>query len=188
MSRLALFALAVLAATAALLLTGCTPHVGDKCVLNTDCSLQGTRVCDNSQPNGYCTLFNCAPNSCPDNAACVMIYSEVPGCPYDGYAAPPRTGRTMCMASCSKDSDCRTQDGYVCRDPQQPPINGLVVDSNWQTVCVVSPDYSNASWPVGGVVGVASFDASPGDAAPVCQASGPPVTPYEASTPSEPGD
>ena len=89
-------ALALLFA-AAMLLMGCTPNVGDHCNLNTDCSLQGTLVCDNSQPNGYCTRFNCAPNTCPAGAACVLLYSEVPGCPYDGYSSPSRTQRTVCM-------------------------------------------------------------------------------------------
>jgi len=42
------------------LLTGCSPHVGAKCTVNTDCSLQGTLVCDTSEPYGYCTFFNCA--------------------------------------------------------------------------------------------------------------------------------
>lgn len=170
---------------AALLLSGCTPHIGDKCVLNTDCSIQGTRVCDNSQPNGYCTLFNCTANSCPDYAACVMFYSDVPGCSYDGYDSPPRSQSTMCLAWCNTDSDCRTQDGYVCRNPQDPPINGLIIDSQTKNVCVVSPDYPHDSWPVAGLVGAPSpLDASFPDA-PVCQASAPPVSPLEASTPGE---
>src|SRR6516164_4737254 len=44
---------------ASLAATGCTPKIGDKCILSTDCSQQGTLVCDTSQPAGYCTQLNC---------------------------------------------------------------------------------------------------------------------------------
>jgi hypothetical protein len=178
--RLGLSALAVTAGLGALALSGCTPHIGDKCVLNTDCSLQGTLACDNSQPNGYCTSFNCAPDSCQNNGVCVMIYAEVPGCPYNGYQAPPRTERTMCLAVCQRNSDCRQSDGYICANPANPPLNGLIIDDNQnQSVCVVNPDYSNASWPVAGIVGIPYYDASP-DVAPVCVPSGPMVSPIDA--------
>src|SRR5579863_3322454 len=62
-------------------LVGCTPHVGDHCNQNSDCSLQGTLQCDTSQPNGYCTLFSCTGNSCQNNAVCVALNASVPGCP-----------------------------------------------------------------------------------------------------------
>jgi hypothetical protein len=185
MPRLLFLALTAAGLTAAAALTGCTPHIGDKCVLNTDCSIQGTRVCDNSMPNGYCTLFNCTPNSCPDYAVCVMFGSAVPGCPYDGYAAPARTQRTMCLEYCNTDSDCRTQDGYVCRDPQAPPLDGLILDSQWKKTCIIEPDYSRDTWPVGGLVGQPIAPDASVDAAPICQSSGPPVTSFEASTPGE---
>ena len=129
---------------AALALGGCTPSIGDSCVLSTDCSLQGDRVCDNAQPNGYCTMFNCATNSCPDNAACLLFHANVPGCPYDGYQSPSRTARSFCLAHCQQDSDCRQSDGYVCVDATQPPWNAIVVDTQWQRVCMVRPDYVSA--------------------------------------------
>lgn len=144
---------------AGLLLGGCTPHIGDHCQLNTDCSIDGTRVCDNSQPNGYCTSFNCTPNSCLDNAVCVMVNASVPGCPYDDYQAPSRTHTTLCLAHCSTDSDCRTGDGYVCRDPRQPPYNAQITDDNTnQKVCVAQPNYLD------GGLNVSLPDATP----PVC--------------------
>jgi hypothetical protein len=121
-------------------LAGCTPHIGDRCNLNTDCSISNTRQCDNSQPNGYCTVFNCAPNSCPDNAACVVFQASVPGCPYDDYASPARSGRSFCMATCQSDSDCRTGDGYVCMWPNQLAVSAVIVDTNSsQRVCVLRP-------------------------------------------------
>lgn len=61
-------------------LAGCTPHIGDHCNLNTDCALEGTRACDNAQPNGYCTVFNCSPDTCPDNG---------PVCMPEGPVVPP---------------------------------------------------------------------------------------------------
>jgi hypothetical protein len=149
------FALALGLAAA---LLGCSPHVGSSCQTNSQCSLQGTLVCDNSQPAGYCTSFNCAPDSCQNGAACVLLSPAVPGCPYDDYKSPVRTGRSMCLQHCHKDSDCRTNEGYVCADPRQPPWDAVVLDDDQEEkVCIVTPNFSG---------GAAMFD----DAA-VCQPS-----------------
>jgi hypothetical protein len=146
---------------------GCTPRIGDHCALSTDCSLRGDRQCDNSQPNGYCTEFNCAPNSCPDQAACVMFGASVPGCPYDDYRSPSRTARAFCMAHCQQDSDCRQSEGYICRNPTDPRWNALILDDNQsEKVCISAPDYT---YP----------DAAGVDTA-ICSPKGPPVPPYEA--------
>ena len=110
----------------ALAATGCTPHIGDTCLLSTDCSLQGTVLCDTSQPNGYCTVFNCTANQCPNNAACVLFNAAIAGCAYNDRTSPSRTSLPFCMAQCSSDSDCRQSDGYVCADPRKPPWDGLV--------------------------------------------------------------
>ncbi len=166
---LAIAGLPALLLAAAMLLMGCTPNVGDHCNLNTDCSLQGTLVCDNSQPNGYCTRLNCAPNTCPAGAACVLLYSEVPGCPYDGYSSPSRTQRTVCMKICGQNSDCRTGEGYECRNPAA--IDGVVIDDeNTWLVCSVTPTSVDAG-----------TDANPwADAeAPVCMPEGPIVPPIQ---------
>ena len=146
----AIAAFALLAAGA----SGCTPNIGDKCVLSTDCSIRGDRLCDTSQPGGYCTVFNCRTDSCPDTAACVLFHSNVQGCGYDDRTFS-RTGRTFCMARCQSDSDCR--DGYMCTDPRQPPWSALIIDDDQgQRVCIVRPD--------DGVVGpnasVATVDAA----------------------------
>lgn len=145
---------------AGMLLGGCTPHIGDHCQLNTDCSIDGTRVCDNSQPNGYCTSFNCVANSCLDNAVCVMVYANVPGCPYDDYNAPSRTHSTLCLKACNTDSDCRNGEGYVCRDPQQAPYNATIIDNSPTSnkVCLALPYYDAGSAPMSRMP----------DAAPVC--------------------
>jgi hypothetical protein len=137
-----------LAASVALLLSGltasCTPAIGDRCGVSSDCSIQGNRTCDTSQPNGYCTILGCTANSCPDNAACVVFGASVLGCAYDDYGAPSRTGRAMCLKTCSSDTDCRQSEGYVCAQLSQPPWRGgppwtAVLDTNTsQRVCVVA--------------------------------------------------
>lgn len=150
-------AAAVVAAAATV--AGCAPHIGDHCNVNSDCSLQGNLQCDTSQPEGYCTLFNCMPNTCQNNATCVAVNASVPGCPYDDYMSPSRTNLNMCLESCTKDSDCRTSEGYVCRDPRDPPWNAQVVDNTIRMVCLVSPTYDAGAEP----------DAAPA----VCSAAGP---------------
>ena len=119
---------------------GCTPKIGDKCVLSTDCSQQGTLVCDTSQPEGYCTQLNCTNGSCPNDAVCVEFQSSVPGCMYQDYASPSRTGRAFCMAHCSDDSDCRQSEGYTCGNAAGDPWNAAILDNNQsQKVCIVAP-------------------------------------------------
>src|SRR4051794_157162 len=60
----------------------CTPVIGDKCTVSTDCSIRGDRLCDTSQPAGYCTQLNCRAGGCADEASCVLFSSAVPGCNY----------------------------------------------------------------------------------------------------------
>ncbi len=135
---------------------GCTPSIGDKCALSTDCSLQGERLCDTSQPGGYCTVLNCTGNLCPDKAACVLFHPNLQGCSYDDRH-PSRTGRTFCMAQCSSDSDCRG--GYVCADPRATPWNAVILDDDQgQRICIAAPG-PTSSTPGG--------DTDP----PVCQAA-----------------
>jgi hypothetical protein len=75
----------------------------------------------------------------------------------------------MCLEQCHKDSDCRTNEGYVCADPRQPPWNAVIIDDDQQQlVCILTPDYSDGG-------GYATF----ADAA-VCQASGPVVPAIDA--------
>ena len=86
-------------------------------------------MCDNAQPNGYCTSFNCGPNSCIDNAVCVILYASVPGCPYNGYESPSRTAaHAVPRRAATKDSDCRTGEGYECVDPTAAPLDGIELD------------------------------------------------------------
>ena len=162
---------------AALPLLGCTPSIGDKCVLSTDCSTRGDRLCDTSQPDGYCTQFNCSKNTCPDEAACVLFNAGIQGCGYDdrsgGYGS--RVARAFCVASCGQDSDCRA--GYFCADPRSAPWNGFVQDDvqDKRTCLVIPPDYDPAS--------AARPAISSQVPAPVCSPVGPNVPPIDASAP-----
>ncbi len=140
----------------------CQPSIGDACVLSTDCSQRGDRLCDTSQSGGYCTVFNCVGDGCPEEASCVVFSGRIPGCLYSDRSIA-RTARSFCMRACKLDTDCRA--GYVCRDPRGAALEGLVLDTD-QTRFVCVP--SEAS-PVASV--------APAAPAPVCSAAGPVVPP-----------
>ena len=166
--RLSFFAHSALCALAFAGLAGCAPKIGDSCVQSTDCSIQGDRLCDTSEPNGYCTVFNCQGNLCPDQAACVLFNPNVQGCGFTDRA-PSRTGRTFCLAQCQSDSDCRTSDGYICARPTGAPWNALILDDDQsQRVCIIPPDAV-----VGDAAAPGSSMTSGGATPPVCSANGP---------------
>jgi hypothetical protein len=146
----------------------CTPSIGDKCQVSTDCSLQGDRLCDTSQPQGYCTQLNCQGGSCADNASCVLFGSAIPGCGYNDRSGPfgSRLARSFCTAQCSANSDCRA--GYVCADPRSSPWNAVILDND-QTKLGCLPVPAPA----------VDAGASTGTA-PVCGPAAPPITPIDA--------
>jgi hypothetical protein len=90
-----------------LTLSACGPKFGDGCKNSTDCSIQNTRICDRSQPGGYCTIANCKPGDCGDDGVCVRF-----------RPTEPRLSSSYCMGKCSKTSDC-SRDAYVCRSATQ---------------------------------------------------------------------
>ena len=144
---------------------GCQPSIGSPCTLSTDCSPMGDRLCDTSQPFGYCTIFNCVANACPPEAACVATSPSEVGCPYDDRHSPSRFSRQMCLLVCNSNSDCRAPD-YECVDPSE--VGALLLDTiRGKKVCLPATSY------------IAS-DAAPDVLAPVCSASGPDVPPIEA--------
>ena len=116
---------------------GCTPKIGDDCTVSTNCSTTGDRLCDVTQPGGYCTKFNCEPGSCPDDSVCVNFgtkLSPVQGCTPSQANSPYK--RSFCMANCSSDSDCR--DGYKCLGPTE--FNAVLAEhSSGSRVCAVPP-------------------------------------------------
>ncbi|MEZ4439114.1 MAG: hypothetical protein R3B72_08495 [Polyangiaceae bacterium] len=100
----------------ALLVTGCQPKIGDPCGTATDCSTLNDRLCDTSQPDGYCTEFNCEPDECDDEATCVAFQAELDqACKTVDDGSYGRFGRTFCMRKCGGEGDCRP--GYECVAP-----------------------------------------------------------------------
>lgn len=97
------------------LLGGCQPEIGDDCMLSTDCSQQGDRQCDTTQPGGYCTIFNCEPGGCPDEAICVAFSGAPPSAEVcQELAGSVLKRRTFCLRTCEGGRDCRS--GYECAD------------------------------------------------------------------------
>ena len=107
---------------------GCGAEIGDSCSQNTDCDPQGTRICDQSQPDGYCTIESCDEDTCPEEAICVRFFPAPfltrscadPGdcapdelCLSDGFCTPLSTERRYCVRRCGTDGACR--DGYQCQ-------------------------------------------------------------------------
>lgn len=129
-----------------LALLGCQPEIGDECQSSTDCAAGGDRLCDITQPGGYCTIFNCEPGTCPEEATCVLFSADrstVAGCE-DAYGTSPFQ-RSFCMASCESESDCRS--GYSCIDvgAADNPWGAIVIDRGPSRVCIVP--YSAAPLP-----------------------------------------
>ena len=102
-------ALALALAAAALvflpMVMGCTPDLGDECTLDLDCSQQGDRLCDITQPGGYCTVFGCEPDKCPeDEGLCVAFNPQLdPACGPLDDGRWARFERTFCMDACDDD-------------------------------------------------------------------------------------
>ncbi len=152
----------------------CTPEIGAKCQVSTDCSIRGDRLCDTSQPGGYCTQLNCQGNGCADEATCVLFNSALPGCGFDDRSGPfgSRVARSFCMAQCESNGDCR--DGYVCADPRTFPWNAVILDDNQnKRTCLAVP-----------LEGQDGGAAGPAPPAPVCGPVAPPMTPIDAAAPS----
>jgi hypothetical protein len=83
--------------------SACAPAIGDECKTSLDCSSQGSRLCDRTQPHGYCTLRGCESGTCPEDSVCVKF-----------RPVQERLATTYCMAKCDDDGDCRSDEGYRC--------------------------------------------------------------------------
>ncbi|HEY3236345.1 MAG TPA: hypothetical protein VGJ84_16630 [Polyangiaceae bacterium] len=123
-----------------LLLAGCRPKIGDDCDTSADCSSNGDRLCDPTQPGGYCTIFNCEPGGCPEEAVCVAFHvaiSSASACV--DPQGESRLRRTFCVAKCERAKDCRS--GYVCADlgNANNPWSAAVVEHSGSRVCLVAP-------------------------------------------------
>jgi hypothetical protein len=134
MRSLGLGRLGLLAALAGSGLVGCGYQIGASCIVDTDCSADGSRTCDISEPDGYCTILGCDYDTCPSDSECVKFYTgqfankpctyttenaTTDNCSYDeecsldNTCVPRAAEQRDCMATCSSSGDCR--DGYECR-------------------------------------------------------------------------
>jgi hypothetical protein len=95
----------------AVAVTGCQQHIGDACSGSADCSVTGERQCDLAQPGGYCTVFSCDPDTCPEGSCVEWRY------------IPSRTAETWCMQGCASDGICRG--GYWCVLPANIDMQGV---------------------------------------------------------------
>lgn len=124
----------------AMLALGCTPKIGDKCTVSTNCSTTGDRLCDVTQPDGYCTKFNCEPGTCPEDSVCVNFgttLSPKDGCGSSQGNSPYK--RSFCMANCDSNSDCRA--GYECLEATAFYAVLAEHDSNQKVCAVPAKDY-----------------------------------------------
>jgi hypothetical protein len=131
---------------------GCTPKIGDSCTVSTNCSASGDRLCDITEPGGYCTIFNCEPDGCPADSACINFGTELSSvnlCQSSQGNSPYQ--RSFCMATCSVDGDCRG--GYQCIDLSGTMANvyGAVLADNSGNgkVCAVAPAKGMMAIPAG---------------------------------------
>ena len=120
---------------ALLFAVGCGNEIGDSCSVSTDCSTSGTRICDRSQPDGYCTVIGCDHDTCPEESVCVRFFGSVMTnlpcvaeteddttddcapeevCTLGGQCAPRSAETRFCMKTCETTGDCR--DEYECRN------------------------------------------------------------------------
>src|SRR5450432_4236944 len=87
----------------------CSHEIGDECKTSVDCDPNGTRSCDLSQPNGYCTIAGCDQSSCPSSSACIRTFpTEFLMTSTDDPAddCDPACGGTDCPHHCLSDEVC----------------------------------------------------------------------------------
>ena len=132
---------------AGLVQTGCGSEIGDSCSISTDCSNSGDRICDTLSFEGYCTVFGCDSDTCPEESECVRFFAgvstnlpcdpateDLPGaggtddcsldelCSLSENCVPRSAEIRYCMRLCDSHDDCR--DGYECRDEELMRTHG----------------------------------------------------------------
>ena len=152
----------LIATSIAIAVAGCGANIGDSCIVSSDCSIDGSRVCiDSDQAGGYCTIEGCDYDTCPSESTCVRFFtgsfqneactmqsdcSDDEECTLPGFCAPRSAEVRYCMATCSSDGDCR--DGYECRDYAKDITDGgepvlapgdTLTSKNAPKFCAVKP-------------------------------------------------
>ena len=163
---------------ACIALAGCRPEIGDECDVSTDCSNSGDRLCDTTQPGGYCTQFNCEPGTCPDEAICVAFDTEISeAAECANPQGPPRLQKTFCLRKCDGDGDCRSE--YDCVNMNRDnPWGAVVVEEGAPKGKVCTVPFEGSDLPTGGSSDVCTgerpefdIDAGPEPATPDAGAS-----------------
>ena len=155
-------------AVLALLAAGCGKQIGDACIIATDCDPNGTRQCDVSAHEGYCTIRGCDYDTCPDSSVCVRFFTgqfdnrpcdhtteDLDGgtndcspdelCDLNDHCATRSSEVRYCMATCQVAGDCRDQ--YECRTIElmqahggEPVLApGIPVDDKAPRFCAAVP-------------------------------------------------
>jgi len=114
---------------------GCGPGIGDSCSSSLRCSASGTRLCDMTQPGGYCTLAACQVGNCPSESVCVTFWQNTETAEADRN----RLSVNYCMRRCDDSSDCRDDEGYACVSGSEFGIGGeaTVEGDEGQRFCAV---------------------------------------------------
>jgi hypothetical protein len=132
-----------LAIAAATLAIGCAPAIGDECETALECSSQGSRICDRTQPNGYCTIEGCENGTCPEDSVCVKFRPNL-----------ERVATSYCMAGCDNTSDCRNEEGFRCRSAQEfgePGEAEILGDPKAQFCTIPRPEMGELEEPDAGM-------------------------------------
>jgi hypothetical protein len=142
------------------LTVGCGKEIGDSCVVSSDCSPNGDRLCIDPGTEGYCTVAGCDYSTCPEESACIRFFTgsfanrdcqSTNDCSLDELCSltnkcVPRSSEIRyCMKTCDDDGDCR--DGYECRDLAKMRLHGgepvlepgTPIDSSAPKFCAVAP-------------------------------------------------
>jgi hypothetical protein len=151
----------VLVAVVVVAAAGCGKEIGDSCIVASDCSPNGDRLCiDPNVEEGYCTIQGCDYSTCPEEAACIRFFTgsfenkpcdTIANCSLDelcsltGQCVPRNSEVRFCMKTCGSDDDCR--DGYECRDLAkmmehggEPVLEpGTPIDDSAPKFCAVAP-------------------------------------------------
>jgi hypothetical protein len=112
----------------------CSKHIGDGCNTNIDCAQDGNRICDLSQPGGYCTEDGCDDSSCPSEAICVRFFDQK--YPTGTCSTPPGSvgecpRDQTCVDQCHTDELC-----VVCGPgPSQPQASCCVPSASERRYC-----------------------------------------------------
>ena len=70
--------------------------VGGSCVISSECADESVCRTGEDFPGGYCANACDVPEDCPSGSVCADVLGGI------------------CLVSCAGESECRTEDGYVC--------------------------------------------------------------------------